>query len=111
MKRGSGFRDGTLFLLFDRRTVIYLTGEQEDRRIVIFFDRRTGGQLFFLTVDQEDPDGSRGAASPYLTPGKGIARSRGLSQDETTRRRSRRSSNIQRKDSAAHWGREPPGFR
>ncbi len=30
MKRGSGFRDGTLFLLFDRRTVIFLTGGQED---------------------------------------------------------------------------------
>ena len=37
MKRGSGFRDGTLFLLFDRRTGFFLTGGQD------FFDRRTGG--------------------------------------------------------------------
>ena len=39
MKRGSGFRDGTLFLLLDRSTGFFLTGGQEDS---YFFDRRTG---------------------------------------------------------------------
>ena len=63
--------------------------------IPIFLENRTGGQadpdgsrgavspfLDNRTVGQEDPDGSRGAASSCLSPGKGIARSRG---DETRR--------------------------
>ena len=60
--------------------------------IPIFLENRTGGQAdpdgsrgavspcLFLdnrTVGQVDPDGSRGAASSCLSPGKGIARSRG----------------------------------